>query len=287
MEIIAASIALSLIGILVKTTAGFASPIYVIWFRSLLHIIFLTPFIFKYGFRIELRKEAFLRGLTGFIGMGLYFLSLQQLPLAIATSVFWCAPIFTLLLVHLKERKKLSAPETLSVLTILSGIILLAAQPGSSSESVPFLFLLVALISSLGIGASYYFLGAMARAKESPLSITYSFSYLIFIFASPLAVPSTPHFTLGIAAALMGIAGLAILYQFLITRAYAKNSTDQAATLQATIIPLISVCADRIWFHHSLNITCAIALLLLIAGQALKTLPAGILQATFAETRSK
>ncbi len=274
MEIVIASLALSAIGILVKTTTGQVSPAFALCIRSLFHVLVLTPFILKAGFRVQLKREALLRGICGFAGMILYFVSLQKLPLTLATSIFWSAPVFTLIFSHAAERKRFAPHESFSIGLILIGIFLLSGQNDAHTMGFELSSFAIALLSSVGIGGSYYYLGTLTRAKEAPLSITYSFSLLMFLFSAPFALSSTPKsLSAPMIGALMGIAVLAIFYQFLITRAYAKTTPDRAATMQVTLIPMISILADRLLFAHSLTWLSTTALTFLLAGNFIKRYP--------------
>ena len=84
---------LSIIGALVKSLQGIASPLFILGFRSVFHLLTVLP-RGKFNFAVFRDRDLIYRGLTAFFGMLLYFYSLQKNPLIIATAFFWISPIF-------------------------------------------------------------------------------------------------------------------------------------------------------------------------------------------------
>lgn len=144
----------------------------IVFFRSLVTLVISAVMIRLLGisFLGNNKVVLFLRGFFGVIALSLYFLCLQNMPLASAVTIMQLSPIFTTILAIfiLKERVKL--PQWAFFLISFLGVALIK---GFDPE-MPLLYFVLAILSAF-ISALAYNMVRKLKDSDHPLVVVFYF----------------------------------------------------------------------------------------------------------------
>jgi len=127
------------------------------------------------------RSKLVLRGLLGFGGLTLYYLSLAYLPLADATVIHQTTPLWTALLAWLLLREAVGWSTLVALVAGLAGVLLIVRPTGDGLSAIG---VAVAIVATLCASSAYVTVRQLTRT-EHPLVIVFYFP----LVATPLAVP--------------------------------------------------------------------------------------------------
>lgn len=184
------------------------------------------------------RGRLVLRGVIGFGGLSLYYLSLAHLPLADATTIHHTAPLFTAVLAWWLLREVVGWATVLALALGLAGVVLVVHPSGSGLA--PF-GVAVGLASALCAGLAYVTVRRLAQT-EHPLVIVFYFP----LVALPLAIPWAAASWVTPAPLdwllLLGVGLTTQLGQVCVTRALALETASRA-----TSVGYIQVAFAMLW----------------------------------------
>lgn len=143
-----------------------------ILFRSLISLVlclsFLVPNrISPFG---NNRKVLLMRGVFGMLALGLFFLTLQELPLASAVTIQYLSPIFTSIIAIHVLREQMRKRQWLFIAIAFTGVVMLKGF----DERVSLLFFIVGILSSLFAGAAYNCIRVL-RDSDHPVVVVFYF----------------------------------------------------------------------------------------------------------------
>ena len=122
------------------------------------------------------RKLLFMRGAVGTVGLICVYHAVVKLPLAEATILQYCHPIFTALLglIFLKER--IQGSTAICILLCLMGVGLMV-QPSFShvnnAPELPLFWVMVALLGAFASSIAYVIVRKLSRSEDSSVIIFY------------------------------------------------------------------------------------------------------------------
>jgi drug/metabolite transporter (DMT)-like permease len=218
------------------------------------------------------KRLLLVRGTAGMIALTLFFFTLHQLPLAIASILQYLSPIFTILIAsHFLKEKVSNVQFFSSVLAFIGvafiGINSLLAQKGG--VHLDFFWMLMGILSAILSGVAY---NAIARLKttEAPINIVIYFPMLALPITGIwcLFECTTPH---GIEWVLLLIIGIFTqIAQVLMTRAFMLADTAIIAPFQyfGAVYALFS---GYFIFNETLEIWSLIGIILVLVGVLLGT----------------
>ena len=144
----------------------------IVFFRSLVTLVISAVMIQRLGisFLGNNKVVLFLRGFFGVIALSLYFLCLQNMPLASAVTIMQLSPIFTTILAIfiLKERVKL--PQWAFFLISFLGVALIKGF----DPDMPLLYFVLAILSAF-ISALAYNMVRKLKDSDHPLVVVFYF----------------------------------------------------------------------------------------------------------------
>ncbi|MEM7383150.1 MAG: DMT family transporter [Bacteroidota bacterium] len=111
------------------------------------------------------------RGITGAVGIILYFITLQQLPLALANTIQYTSPIFTAILGILLLQQPVGVRQWFYSAAAMGGVVI----ANGSATNVDLRYVLVGLLSALAMGVTNN-LNSMLKGKEGPIVIVFYMS---------------------------------------------------------------------------------------------------------------
>lgn len=124
------------------------------------------------------KKWLIIRGVTGTIALTIFFYTIQYLPLAVATTVQYLAPIFTVLFAIILLKEKVKKLQWVFIVMAFLGVVLigidklLAITP--EAENLSYFWLGMGIISAIFSGIAYT---AIVKLKptDSPITIVFYF----------------------------------------------------------------------------------------------------------------
>ena len=180
---------------IVKVTAGYYSPVLIIWFQlCCMSAIWLPILIYRHGWNQLIPRPLswqIARGFSLVTGVGLFYWSVMQIPLADATAVSFVSPLVVVALAPIVLGEKTGFHRWSAVVIGFVGAIILL-RPGFAGNSLGYI---AAFGAGLGIGFFLITNRKLAHAGVPLASIVYP-AYLGSIIISPF-IPfnwTTPSF---------------------------------------------------------------------------------------------
>lgn len=121
------------------------------------------------------------RGVLGFGGLTLYYLSLAYLPLADATTIQQTTPVLTAVIAWFVLRERIGWTTAFAIACGIAGVSLIVRPTGAGLDPIG---ILVAIGAALCSSAAYVTVRQLVRT-ENPLVIVFYFP----LIATPLAIP--------------------------------------------------------------------------------------------------
>ena len=133
------------------------------------------------------KKWLIIRGMAGMIALTIFFSTIQHLPLAVAITVQYLAPIFTIIfaMILLKERVKLIQWGFIAL--SFSGVLLILFSNSKieSTESLSFYWIGLGIISAVLSGVAYTSIMKL-KATDKPITIVFYFPLVSIPFMTIL-----------------------------------------------------------------------------------------------------
>ena len=246
-----------------------------VFFRSLVSFL-ISAIIIKYrGLPLlgNNRRWLLLRGTAGMLALTIFFFTLHKLPLAIASTLQYLSPIFTVLIASQLFREKVSKMQYFSSLIAFSGVIFIGFNgvTGGFSGQKPDLFWMgMGILSAVLSGVAY---NAISKLKETEETIN------IVIYFPMLALPLTGIWCLFDFTVPMGIEWLILLTigiftqiaQVCMTRAFLSTDTAIVAPFQY-IGAIYALLSGWFIFDEKLELASIIGVCLVIFGVIVGTI---------------
>ncbi len=129
----------AIVNVFVKTLINLGLPAHeLVLFRSLVSILFCIGVIKKLGipfFGVN-KLWLLLRGFFGTTALVMFFLTLKDLPLAVATTIQYLSPIFTVIFAIYLNNQKVKPVQWLFFIIAFSGIFIMKAEDLLDPEKV-------------------------------------------------------------------------------------------------------------------------------------------------------
>lgn len=217
----------------------------IVLMRNLLSLVWLLPWILKYG-----RKEIptsrihlhFMRAFIGVTAMSCLFYSWAHLPLGQAAMIKQTAPFFLPIIALWWLKEPISLRVKVAILVGFSGVALIL-QP---NQGVVHIAVLVGLAGAM-LGALAKVTIRSMRGSESPNKIVFYFAFFGSILAALPASMNwvTPTFEQFVW--LFGLAATSTLAQLLLTRAYAIAPAGQLGPFTYASVIFATFMGWLIW----------------------------------------
>ena len=244
-----------LTGILVKKLSPDVSLVTTLLYRFLFSLpILFTVALYSRGrawLQIKQPKTMCLRVVFGFCGILFWFLSLRNMPLGLATTLFQSSVIFITLVSPFLLDEKVGIYRWSAVIVGLFGVVIVT-NPFSGAMTSSVLYGVGAALAGAGLSIVLRRLGK----KDSPLSVAcwYNSSGFIVLTIIVLIVPSQFH-TVSRAALIdlifLGVIGAGM--QIVLTSAYRFSDAVVVASMRYLQMPLSGV-AGYVFFAETMNI---------------------------------
>ncbi len=231
----------SCMGGLIRHLASDIHPLVTGFFRSVIGMILILPFVARFGFgMVRTRRHGmfFLRCFASAVGQAFYFMAIAFLPMADAISLTFTAPLFGVVLaVALLGEKFRPARGIATVLGFAGALIVL--RPGFAEVT---LITLTPLMAALSMSFIWVFVKMLARTEPTERIVFYLIAYMIPTSLVPaLFVWTTP--ALEHVPWLIGLAVVANLGQMAMTNAYRAADATAVFPFDFARLPFTALIA--------------------------------------------
>lgn len=247
--------------VLVKI-ASHIPAIEVVFFRSLISLLISYAILKKNHISVWGNNKPLLiaRGATGAVGLVLYFIIIQQIPLATAVTLQFLAPIVTAILGLLLLHERVRPWQWVFFLLSFAGIWVVN---GFDTRVEP-LHLLMGLLAAFGAGMAYTIIRKLKKS-EHPLVIVMYFP----LVTMPLTgLYSAWHWVMPQGIEWLTLLGIGILTQFAqyyLTKSFQEEEINKVASLNYLSI-LYALFFGYIFFEETFNIYTYLGMMLVICG---------------------
>ncbi len=202
-----AALGFSFMNVLIRASAEELHAFQIAFFRNLFGLVFMLPWLFKYGYRsfkTERLKLFIIRAVLGLISMFCYFWGITVLPLAKAVALSFTVPLFVTIGAALVLKETVNWRRWAAVLVGFIGtlIILRPTVDGDLFAS------LVVVGSSVTMAASVLIIKSLSRTEDANVIVMY-----MVLLMTPLSLPVAisvwqwPSMEIWVLVVLMGFLG--------------------------------------------------------------------------------
>ena len=172
---------------ILQTSFGFEEiqtypPYELVFFRSIISLAICSAIIFRrrIPFFGNNKKWLIIRGIFGSAAITLFFYTLQNLPIAIATTVQYLSPLFTVVFAIFLLKEKIKWYQWIFLGLAMIGVFILGYSKNNNVE-IPWTWLSLGLTSAVLSGVAY---NAIIKCKETdePVTVVMYFT----LIASPV-----------------------------------------------------------------------------------------------------
>jgi drug/metabolite transporter (DMT)-like permease len=261
---LAAALAFSVMGLLVKLVGTRVPALEAVFVRSLVTLVIVSSLAWHGRVPIRGRRPGLLllRALTGTVAIILLFWALARLPVADAMLLNQATPVFVLPLAAIFLGERLRATAVALALGALLGAVLVI-RPTGSVVNLPGL---VALGSALFAALAYVLLRKLAPFEHA-VTVVFWYACVSTLLPLPLMLPVFvwPGATTWLA--LVGVGAMATTGQLLLTAAYRHGEAGRLAVIGSTGA-LFGAVWDLVFFGHAPGLLTALGAVLLLACSA-------------------
>ena len=212
------------------------------------------------------KRFLILRGVAGTIALVLFFLTLQNIPLASATTIQYLSPIFTaaIAVFFLKENVRLL--QWMFYAMAFSGVLLIK----NFDPRVSLLYLVIGIIAALGSGIAYNFVRSL-RDSEEPLVIIFYFQIIGLVVSIPALMFAwkTPVGAEWIYLLLVGL--FSYLGQIFLTNAFSREKAASVAIIVYTGL-VYAIVIGWVIYGETQNIFTFAGMTLVVVGVVMSVL---------------
>jgi len=244
----------ALMGVLVKHASGTFSPAELVFYRSIFGLVAIWGVIAIHHrqpwapLATHHMRAHFLRGLSGFSALVLFFYAIARLPLATAVTLNYTAPLFLAALsawwLHERHGRGLVA----AVLLGFVGIVLLLRPQVQQQAWLP---ALAGLVSGMLAATAYVNVKQLGKLGEPEWRVVFYFTLLATVGGGAwMAMAGYHRPQAGDWPWLIGIGVTATLAQLALTRAYHRGRTLIVGALAYTTVGFSAVYGVVLFGEH-------------------------------------
>ena len=215
------------------------------------------------------KKWLLIRGMAGATGLTLFFYTLTNLPMAIATIVQYSSPIFTIIFAIYLNHQKVKPIQWLFFIIAMSGVAVISLGKVENASIQPF-WILIGLISAVFSGIAYNAIIKCTHTDE-PITVVMYFPLVaapimfVLLLATGYVIPQ------GIEWLLLLLIGIFTqIAQICMTRAFNTESAAKVTPIKY-IGAIYAVAIGYFVFDETLSLYAVIGIILVLIGVLLNT----------------
>lgn len=238
---LAAALGFSLMNVLIRWTSTELHPFQIAFFRNLFGLVFMLPWLIKYGyksFKTDRLGLFIIRSVLGLISMLGYFWGITVLPLAKAVALSFTVPLFVTIGAALVLKEEVHLRRWIAVLVGFIGTLIIL-RPSIDGDIVASL---VVVVSSITMSASVLIIKSLSRTEDTSVIVMY-----MVLLMTPLSLPVAisvwqwPPIDIWIMVMVMGFLGS--LAHLLFTHALKMSDVSIVMPFDFARLPFIIVLA--------------------------------------------
>ena len=247
-------------------------PYEVVLFRSVISLSICIYIIRKkkLPFFGQNKKWLVIRGLFGATALTLFFYTLQNLPLAVATTVQYLSPVFTVLFAIPLQGEKVRPIQWLFFLVALSGVFIIGYTRQTGPISIDPFWIILGLISAVFSGVAYNAI-MKCRQTDAPITVVMYFPLLatpvmiVLCLVNGFVVPQ------GIEWGIILIIGIFTQFaQILMTKAFHHESAAKVTPIKY-IGAIYAIGIGFFVFNETLSLYVFLGIALILMGVLLNS----------------
>ncbi len=212
------------------------------------------------------KKLLLIRGLTGTSALVLYFITLQNLSLALAITLQYLSLLFAVLFTSILSKNVPKKLQLLSLFLSFLGVVLVH----DIQISQPLIYIFMGLLSAAFSGVAYTNIGVLNKT-ENTLVIMLYFSVTTLILVSPYSLSHWDFsFSFQNYLILICVGISSYITQYYITKAYQSTSAIVIAPASYLSLILASFVGYFVW-DESITIKMLMGMILILTGNILIT----------------
>lgn len=218
------------------------------------------------------RKWLLLRGTAGMFALTIFFFTLHTLPLAIASTLQYLSPIFTVMIAAQLFKEKVSSMQYISSFIAFGGVLLIGYNGIMGSVNgapISLFWMVMGVLSAILSGVAYNAISKL-KTTEAPINIVIYFPMLalpltgiwcLFDFTFPKGIEWLLLLTIGI---------FTQIAQVLMTKAFMHTNTALVAPFQY-VGAIYALLSGWFVFNEQLEIWSLLGIVLILMGVVLGT----------------
>jgi drug/metabolite transporter (DMT)-like permease len=235
-------------GVFVKLGAAYFSAAELALYRSAIGLVIIGTMVAtrRQTLRTAHWKTHSVRGVAGFISLLAYFYAVTQMPLAMAMTLSYTAPLFLAAMTTLILREKFPGALIFALALGFGGTALIFQPSLSGGYFIP---ALLAVGSGFFAALAYLNVRKLGKLGEPDWRIVFYFSAIATLGASTwqATFSSFSPITLQNSRILLGMGVCATLAQLALTRAYRTGNTLVVGALSYSTVVFASILGIAVW----------------------------------------
>lgn len=262
---------------LAANTALFADiqeyPVFeLVFFRSIISLSICIAIIRakKIPFFGNNRQWLLTRGIAGVSALTLFFYTLQNLPMAVATTVQYLSPLFTVLFAIYLVKQSVQPIQWIFFLIAFAGVVVIGFDKGEVGEEIEWIWILTGLGSAILSGIAYNAIMKCTKTDE-PITVVMYFPLVatpIMLFLSLYFGYVVPEGIEWLLLLLIGI--LTQIAQIFMTKAFNAAEASHVTPIKY-VGAIYAVSIGVFLFDETLGFYSSIGIVLILLGVLLNT----------------
>lgn len=215
------------------------------------------------------RKWLLVRGLAGSIGLTLFFFTLTNLPMAIATIIQYLSPIFTIIFAIYLNKQKVNPIQWLFFAVSMAGIVIIGMGKVKAVPIDPF-WIMIGFTSAVFSGIAYNAIIKCSKTDE-PITVVMYFPLVAAPITFTLMLLNSYIIPQGIEWGLLILIGiLTQIAQICMTRAFNSEAASKVTPIKY-VGAIYAIAIGFFIFDETLSLWASFGIALVLIGVLLNT----------------
>ena len=216
------------------------------------------------------KKWLIIRGLFGATALTLFFYTLQNLPLAVATTVQYLSPVFTVLFAIPLQGEKVRPIQWLFFLIALSGVFIIGYTRQTGPTTIDPFWIILGVVSAILSGVAYNAI-MKCRTTDAPITVVMYFPLLATPVMIVMCIINGYVIPQGIEWGIILIIGIFTQFaQVLMTKAF-HHETAAKVTPIKYIGAIYAIGIGFFIFNETLSLIVFLGIALILSGVLLNS----------------
>jgi drug/metabolite transporter (DMT)-like permease len=248
-------------------------PYEIVFFRSIISLSICFYIISRknipfFGYN---KKWLLVRGIFGATALTLFFYTLKNLPIAVATTVQYLSPIFTIIFAVFLLKQKVKPIQWVYFLIAISGVIFIGlGKKDNGIESIDPFWVIMGVISAVFSGIAYNAI-MKCRKTDDPITVVMYFPLVATPVMIIIMIFNGAIMPVGIEWLILFLIGIFTqVAQVFMTKSFHSENASKVTPIKY-IGAIYAVCIGLFIFDETLSQWVSIGISLILIGVLLNT----------------